>query len=86
MNKLQITLTDQENDILAGKAAQLGYSVTKYVKLLLGKTVMENIEFADYPTFHLSEKAQEQIKQAHQEHLRGETTELKSVDDLDNLL
>ncbi len=86
MNKLQITLTDQENDILATKAAQLGYSVTKYVKLLLGKTVLENIESANCPTFQLSKKAQEQTEKAHQEYLRGEVKELKSVDDLDDLL
>jgi hypothetical protein len=86
MNKLQISLTDQENDILAAKAAQLGYSVTKYVKLLLGKTVLENIESADYPTFQLSKKVQKEVEKAHQEYLRGEAKELKSVDDLDDLL
>jgi hypothetical protein len=37
MTKLQITLTDQEVNLLSSRATYLGYDVTKYAKFVLAR-------------------------------------------------
>jgi len=81
MSKVQLTFTSEETNILASKAAQLGYSVTKYVKLLVGREVLHELE--KYPTYQLSKKATIKIDKAHKDHLKGKTIPLKSTSDLD---
>ena len=55
MHKVQLTFTPEEATILGTKASQLGYSITKYIKLLVGREVLKETE--NYPTFALSKKA-----------------------------
>lgn len=83
MYKVQITLTPEESQILDFKAQRLGYNVTKFIKLLIGKEVLSMVE--QYPIISLSQKAINKIEKAHQEHKRGQTTRLNHLDDLDHL-
>lgn len=85
MYKVQLTLTPEETQILNIKASQLGYSVTKLIKLMVGKEVLSLIEEYPFPTIQLSEKAIKKIEQAHQEHKAGKTIRLDNINDLDNL-
>lgn len=83
MYKIQLTLTPQETQLLDSKARQLGYNVTKYIKLLIGKEVLNLVE--KYPTFPLGQSATHKINQAHKEHKHGKTTRLNQIDDLDKI-
>lgn len=83
MYKVQLTLTPQEAIMLGTKADKLGYSVTKLIKLIIGKEALSVVE--QYPTFNLGAKALEKIENAHNEHKEGETLRLKDVNDLDRL-
>ncbi|NCP46918.1 hypothetical protein AUJ42_02360 [Candidatus Collierbacteria bacterium CG1_02_44_10] len=42
--KLQITITDEEQKLLAQRAAVLGYDVTKFAKFLLSHEAMKVVE------------------------------------------
>jgi len=83
MSKIQLTLTPQETGVLGLRADQLGYNITKYVRLLIGREALSLIE--DEPTIFLSQRAVEKIDKARQDHMNGKTIELKNVDDLDSL-
>ncbi len=81
MYKVQLTFTPQEANILAAKANQLGYSMTKYIKLLLGREVLEEVE--NFPAFHLSKKVEEKANLAMQEYKAGKAIEISSFKDLE---
>lgn len=83
MYKVQLTFTPQEANILSFKASQLGYNMTKFIKLLVAREVLSETE--KYPTFALSKKAIKKIEKAQKEHKEGKTTLLKNIDDLDKL-
>ena len=83
MYKVQLTFTSEEADVLSAKASRLGYSVTKFIKLLVGREVLSEIE--KYPTFVLSKKARNKVENAHKEHKEGKTKLLSDIDDLDNI-
>ena len=42
--KLQITITDEEKELLAQRAALLGYDITKFTKYLLSHEAMKVVE------------------------------------------
>jgi len=86
MRKVQLTLTTQEAEIIAIKASQLGYNVTKYIKALLGKEILDTLKELSYPVFKLSEKAEKKVAKAQEEYLQGKAVELKSIDDLDKFV
>ncbi len=83
MYKIQLTFTPEETNILSAKAAQLGYGVTKYVKLLIGREVLQEVE--KYPTFRMSQNAIRKVEKAHKDYLEGKAFHLKKVSDLDKL-
>ncbi|MBL7159680.1 hypothetical protein ISS85_04340 [Candidatus Microgenomates bacterium] len=84
MNKIQLTITDQERDLISFKAASLGFNVTKFIKFLISREAFSVAE--EIPTFQLSKKAEKKIAKAHKEHLEGKSIELKSIDDLDKFV
>ena len=51
--KLQITITDEEKNLLAQRASLLGYDVTKFAKYLLSHEAMKASET---PVFEMSEE------------------------------
>ncbi|MEK7165404.1 MAG: hypothetical protein AAB874_01175 [Patescibacteria group bacterium] len=83
MHKVQLTLTPEEVQALHTKASRLGYGITKYIKFLISKEVVEVV--GDYPVIQLSKKAIKTIEQAHRDHKAGKTILLENVDDLDRL-
>ena len=84
MAKLQITLTDQEVLALGYGASNLGYSLTRFVKFLLGQQALEwNRKM---PTYQLSEKAIKNLEKSEKEYKEGKFYSIKSVDELDEVL
>ena len=83
MYKVQLTLTPEENQLLSIRAQQLGYNVTKYIKLLISKEAQSLVE--DYPAIKLSKKAIKTIDKAMKEHVSGKSVLLENIDDLDML-
>ena len=83
MQKVQLTLTDQEKDLLALKGASLGYGVTKFIKFLISREALSVME--DIPTFQLSAKAERRALEALKEYQAGKSKELKRAGELDSL-
>lgn len=80
MTKLQIALTDQEADFLTFQAFNLGYSLTRYVKFLIGQkaaAVSESI-----PTFRMSDKLEKNTKEAIAAQNQGKTYSVSSLQEL----
>lgn len=72
MIKLQITLTDEENQLLAMRATALGYDVTKYAKFLLAKEAIDSLK--EIPVFTASSSMEEAIEEAHHAYKTGKLT------------
>ena len=83
MNKIQLTITPQELEILRFKASSLGYNVTKYIKFLISRETFSFIERV--PEYPLPKRIAKLAQTALDEHRAGKSIELKNVDDLDNL-
>jgi hypothetical protein len=81
MTKLQITLTDQEVELLAQKAALLGYDVTKYAKFVLAQKADEAA--GSIPVFKATPKMEKVIKEGLEEDKKGLTKEWKFGQQLD---
>jgi len=80
MTKLQITLTDQEALALRYGASNLGYSLTRFVKFVLGQKALEcNSEI---PTFKMSKKTEKNVEEAIRDYKAGRTTSV-DIDKLD---
>jgi hypothetical protein len=73
MTKLQITLTDQEVNLLSLKAAALGYDVTKYAKFVLAREAEE--ELKRVPSYRASPTMESLIDEAIEEDNSGKTKE-----------
>jgi len=69
MIKLQITLTDEENQLLAMRATALGYDVTKYAKFLLAREAIDHLK--EIPTFEASSSMEKAIKEARHAYKTG---------------
>lgn len=81
MTKLQITLTNEEADLLSAKAAQFGYKLTRFVKFLISKEAAE-IANQNSPVFKMSEKSEKVALRALKEHKKGKTKEIASFKEL----
>ena len=66
MIKLQISLTDEENQLLAMRAASLGYDVTKYAKFLLAREAIERL--GEIPMFAANSRMEQAVKEARKEY------------------
>jgi len=69
MIKLQITLTDEENQLLALRASILGYDVTKYAKFLLAREAVDSRD--EVPVFTATAGMEQAIKEARKEYKSG---------------
>lgn len=86
MTKIQLTLTDQEADILGAKAAQLGYNITRFIKYLITKEAVGTLDPEDnLPTFKMSKRLEEIGLKALADHRAGKTHVVKNIEDLGNL-
>ncbi|MEK7591811.1 MAG: hypothetical protein AAB508_00275 [Patescibacteria group bacterium] len=75
MMKLQITLTDQEAELLAMRGSTLGYDVTKYAKFLLAQDAASHLTFA--PAFKGTVDMKHMVKDAISQYRAGKTKTLK---------
>lgn len=75
--KLQITITGKEKQLLADRAATLGYNVTKFAKFLLSNVAYEQLQE--------NIRLEKLMKKSLAEYKAGKTMELKSIDDIDNI-
>lgn len=85
MRKIQLTLTDQEAEVLSIRAAQVGYNLTRYVKLLLGREVVDTMEENDVPVFRMSSRAEALATKGLEEYCAGRAKKLKGLDGLDKV-
>jgi hypothetical protein len=69
MIKLQITLTDEENQLLSLRASILGYDVTKYAKFLLAREAVDSRD--EVPVFTANHNMEKAIKEARNESKKG---------------
>lgn len=79
MTKLQITLTDEETQLLSMRATVLGYDVTKYAKFVLAKEAVEQV--GSVPTFVATPKMNSLIKRALKDDADGKSVEWKFNND-----
>ena len=77
--QLKISLSEQLNDLLQSKAARLGVPVTQFVKHL----IMKEVETEKFPTFHMSERTEQKVKEAIRDYDEGKAV---IVDDLSEFL
>lgn len=71
MTKLQISLTNQEAAALSFGASNLGYSLTRFVKFILGQKAVEyNLEI---PNFKMSKKTEKRVEEAISDYKAGKT-------------
>lgn len=78
MTKVQITLTRQEADLLSAKASQLGYSLTRFIKFLIGQEAAEVIDEKEVPTFKMTKKAEKIALQAEKDFKEGKAVKISS--------
>ncbi len=69
MIKLQISITDEENQLLAMRASSFGYDVAKYTKFLLAKEAVEH--FKEIPAYFANSSQEQAVKEARHEHKTG---------------
>ncbi len=81
MTKLQLTLTNQEADLLSFKAGKLGYNLTKFIKFLIGREAASVVE-DDIPVFKMSKKAERIALKALQEYQKGQAREIRSLSEI----
>lgn len=72
--KLQITITDEEKNLLSQRAALLGFDVTKFAKFLLSHEAMK---ISETPIYKMSNKAEEITSKALAEDKAGKTKKWK---------
>ena len=74
--QLKISLSEQLNSLLLGKAQRLGLPLTQYVKHI----IVKEVEKEEYPTFQMSKKTEKALKKAIKDEKAGKTIK---IDDLD---
>lgn len=85
MYKVQLTLTPQEVMLLESEANLLGYNLTKYIKSLISRKVVNMVEQSTITTYRMSKRAENLALQSLEEHKQGKTIKLTSLAQLDNL-
>jgi len=72
MTKVQLTLTDQETNILSDKASQLGYGLTRFIKFLISQEATQTLKNpSQISVFKMSKKAEKIALQAQKDHRKG---------------
>jgi hypothetical protein len=80
MTKLQISLTDEETALLQNGADNLGYSLTRFVKFLLGQKAMELNQAV--PTFNMSDKLEKRVEKAMKNFRAGDVVKVNHLSEL----
>jgi hypothetical protein len=86
MQKIQLTLTDQEVDILKTRAGKLGYKLPRYIKYLISEAVVKAFDKSkDFPTIDVGDVGPNTLKiadKAYDDYKAGKTKRIKSVKEL----
>jgi hypothetical protein len=80
MQNIQLSFTPEEAEILAFRAQPLGYTVTKYIKLLVNREILAHLDDRSYA---LGTRAIGRVERAQEEYEKGKAKKLTDV--LDNL-
>jgi len=74
--QLKISLSEQLNNLLLGKAERLGLPLTQYVKHI----IVKEVEKEEYPTYQMSEKTKKALKKAIKEEKEGKLVKIEDLD------
>ncbi len=81
MNKVQLTLTNEEANILSGYGAQFGYNLSKTVRFMVSKASEAILKESTIPVYKMSEATERRGLQALEEYRAGKTIEVSDVDE-----
>jgi hypothetical protein len=76
MQNIQLSFTPEEAEILAFRAQPLGYSVAKYIKLLVHREILAHL---DDCSCALGARAIGRVDRAHEEYKKGKAKKLTST-------
>lgn len=79
MTKVQLTLTDNEAEILKSYGAQFGYNLPKTIRFLISKAAEKVISERSTPEFLMSDETERKGLEALKEHRAGKTIKVKDV-------
>jgi len=85
MTKIQLSLTDQETDILSAEAARLGYNLTKFIKFLISRTSFDISSKKEIPEFKMSKNAEDISLAAIEEYKKNKSVKVESFKKLADL-
>ena len=81
MAKLQLTLTDNEADILSNYGSQFGYNLSKTVRFLISKATERIVSKGIIPEFPLSKENEKIGLEALKEHRAGKSIKIDNIPD-----
>lgn len=81
MNKVQLTLTDQEVTLLSRYGSQFGYNLPKTIRFVISKASEQILRESTMPTYPMSETTEKKGLQALKEYRSGKTTQVNDVDE-----
>ncbi len=86
MNKVQLSLTDEEATILASYGSQFGYSLPKTLRFVISKAAEKFMREGTIPVFKMSDKTEQTGLEALKEYRAGKAIAVDDVDTFfDNL-
>lgn len=74
MTKIQLTLTDQEVELLSNYGSQLGYNLPKTAKYFISKASEMILRDNTLPVYQISPETEARGLNALEEHRQGRTT------------
>jgi hypothetical protein len=83
MSKIQITLTNQEANILSDYGLQFGYNLSKTARFILGKAAEEHLE-SKTTVYKLSDSGEAKGLKALEEDRKGKTIEVSNFKEFFN--
>lgn len=80
MNKVQLTLSNEETAILAGYGNQFGYSLPRTLRFVISKAAEKFLEQGTVPIFEMSDKTEAAGLKALKEQKAGKAIAVDNVD------
>jgi len=79
MNKVQLTLTNQEAALLESFGSQFGYNLSKTIRYFISKASENILQQGFIPTYEMSAKTEKKGLQAVKEHRAGKTIKVSNA-------
>ncbi len=80
MNKVQLSLTEEEVNILSDYGSQFGYSLPKTIRYVISKAAEEFLSQSKVSVFEMSEKRERSGLRAIEKFEAGETKSVSNTD------